>query len=178
MRPYITLLRGINVSGQKNIRMSVLISDLEELGYTDIRTYIQSGNIIFKNKEGDPGHMAKEIRQKIKEKYDFEVPTMVLDPRELKYIIDNNPFTQDHAKEEDKLYVTFLFGTPSADLIKGLERFNKSDEQFVIEDKIIFLYYPDGYGRAKINNNAFEKELKVKATTRNWKTINKLYEMT
>jgi uncharacterized protein (DUF1697 family) len=178
MKTYIALLRGINVSRQKKIRMADLKTHLEELGWEDIRTYIQSGNLVFKSADNNPVKIAQKIKQKLLEKYGFEVPILVLEPKELMHIIKNNPFTRDPETVEDRLYVTFLFNTPRTDLVRNLQKSKQSNEHFVFDDNIIFLYYPDGYGRAVMNNNAFEKGLKVAATTRNWKTVNKLYEMT
>ncbi len=114
MKTYIALLRGINVSGQKKIRMADLKAHLEELGWEGIHTYIQSGNIVFRSTDGNPGQLAQKIKQKLQDKYGFEVPTLVLDPRELMHIIRNNPFTRDPGTAEDRLYVTFLFDTPRA----------------------------------------------------------------
>lgn len=178
MKTYIALLRGINVSGQKKIRMADLKAHLEELGYEGIQTYIQSGNIIFKSREDNPVQLAHNIQQKLFDKYGFYVPTLVLSPHELLNIISHNPFTSEHGTVTERLYVTFLFSTPRAELSGKLYEQKKHNEHFVHDDKIIFLYYPDGYGKAVMNNNAFEKILQVEATTRNWKTVNKLYEMT
>jgi uncharacterized protein (DUF1697 family) len=80
MKPYIALLRGINVSGQKKIRMTDLKAHLDELGWEGIHTYIQSGNIVFRSTDGNPGQLAQKIKQKLQDKYGFEVPTLVLDP--------------------------------------------------------------------------------------------------
>jgi len=93
------------------------------------------------------------------------------------HIIKNNPFTRDPETVEERLYMTFLYNTPRADMVRRLQKPKQSEEHYVFGDKIIFLYYPNGYGTAVMNNNAFEKGLKVAATTRNWKTVNKLYEM-
>jgi len=120
--------------------------------------------------------LAQAIKQKLQDKYAFEVPTLVLAPGDLMDIINKNPFTRDPGTAADRLYVTFLFSTPRIELAGKLRE--KQNEKFVHDDKVIFLYYPGGYGRAVMNNNAFEKALKVEATTRNWKTVNKLYEMT
>lgn len=177
MKTYIALLRGINVSGQKKIRMADLKAHLEELGWEGIQTYIQSGNIIFRSNDNDPGLLAFAIQQKLKDKYGFDVPTLVLFPEALKRLIRNNPFTRDPGKAANRLYVTFLFSLPGVDLASQLQAHKKHNEHFVLQDNFIFLYYPDGYGRAIMNNNAFEKVLKVEATTRNWNTVNKLYEM-
>jgi uncharacterized protein (DUF1697 family) len=139
---------------------------------------VQSGNIIFKAESGsDPSQLARQIRNKLDHKYGFDVPTIVLDPGDLKHLIDQNPF-RDPQTLKERLYVTFLFDQPDADRIRALEKQKHGNEHFVVYGKFIFLYYPKGYGVAKMDNNAFEKVLKVEATTRNWKTINKIYEMT
>ena len=172
------MLRGINVSGQKKICMADLKSHLEELGWEGIRTYIQSGNIVFRTADGNPPQLAQKIRQKLLHVYGFEIPALVLEPMDLANLIDNNPFARDPETNRDRLYVTFLFDTPSEELVGKIRESRKTNEHFIIIGKTIFLYYPDGYGRAVMNNNAFEKGLKVEATTRNWKTINALFEMT
>ena len=178
MKTYIALLRGINVSGQKKIRMADLKAHLEELAWEGIQTYIQSGNIIFRSTDNNPGQLAQALKQKLQDKYGFEVPTLVLEPRELVHVINNNPFTRDPGTVVDRLAVTFLFETPQAGLVKKIMEPEQTNEHFIFDEKFIFLYYPNGFGRAVMNNNVFEKRLKVEATTRNWKTVNKLYEMT
>ena len=178
LKTYIALLRGINVSGQKKILMADLKAHLAELGWEGIHTYIQSGNIIFKSDETDTEKLALKIKQKLHDKYGFDVPSLVLEPRELVNIINNNPFTRDPRTVTDRLAVTFLFETPQAGLVKKMMDPEQTNEHFIFDKKIIFLYYPDGFGRAVMGNNAFEKALKVEATTRNWKTVNKLYEIT
>jgi len=87
MKTYIALLRGINVSGQKKIRMADLKAHLEELAWEGIQTYIQSGNIIFRSTDNNPGQLAQAIKQKLQDKYGFEVPTLVLASRKLMDII-------------------------------------------------------------------------------------------
>jgi uncharacterized protein (DUF1697 family) len=178
MNTYIALLRGINVSGQKKILMADLKVHLEELGWIGIQTYIQSGNIIFNSADTDPEKHAQKIKQKLQDKYGFEVPTLILEPPALKHIIQHNPFTRDPGTAVDRLAVTFLFETPQAELVKKIMEPEQTNEYFTFYEKFIFLYYPDGFGRAMMNNNAFEKALQVEATSRNWKTVNKLYEMT
>jgi len=178
MKTYIALLRGINVSGQKKIRMLDLKSHLEELGWEGIHTYIQSGNIVFSSTEDNPSHLAQLIRLKLLDKYGFNVPTLVLEPVELVHPINNNPFTQDPDISIERLAVTFLFETPQDEQVKKIMEQEQTNEHFIFDKKFIFLYYPDGFGKVLMGNNAFEKVLKVEATTRNWRTVNKLYEMT
>jgi len=178
LKTYISLLRGINVSGQKKIRMADLKDHIAELGWEGIHTYIQSGNIIFKSAETDPEELAQKLKQKLQDKYGFDVPTLVLEPVELVHVINNNPFTQDPDTAIERLAVTFLFETPQDELVKKIMEQEQTNEHFIFDEKFIFLYYPDGFGKAVMGNNAFEKALKVEATTRNWRTVNKLYEMT
>ena len=175
MKTDIALLRGINVSGQKKIRMIDLRDHLDELGWEGILTYIQSGNIIFRCQKGNPVKIANEIKLKLKEKYGFDVPALVLEPQDLLHIIQNHPFARDPGNVVERLAVTFLFDKPQADLVKNLEGIRQPNEHFQVYGKFIFLYYPDGFGRAVFTNNAFEKALQTEATTRNWNTIHKLY---
>jgi uncharacterized protein (DUF1697 family) len=177
MKTFIALLRGINVSGQKKIRMADLKAHLEELGWEGILTYIQSGNIIFQCHEDHPEKAAEKITLKLKEKYGFDVPALVLEPPDLLYLIQNHPYVKDPDARIERLAVTFLFDNPRAELIHKLEEMRQPNENFHLDGKFIFLHYPDGFGRAVISNNVFEKTLQVEATTRNWRTVNKLSEM-
>ncbi|GJM31627.1 MAG: hypothetical protein DHS20C18_06280 [Saprospiraceae bacterium] len=177
MQTYIALLRGINVSGQKKIKMAELKSHLETLDFEDVQTYIQSGNIVFKAAAKSSKALGQLIEKKLQDKYSFHVPTLVKTPEELDYVLLNNPFLEDPEKETKRMYVTFLGEEPSPDRIELLKTVDYSPEAYHLDGKNIFFYSPNGYGRAKMNNNFFENKLKVAATTRNWNTVNKLFEM-
>ena len=177
MNTYIALLRGINVSGQKKVRMIDLKSHLEELGFQNIQTYIQSGNIIFQQKETGLPLLEARIKQKILEKYGFDVPVIIKTPPELVHVLEHNPFLNDPAKDPKRMYVTFLSDIPSSTLVTALKAINHSPEEYVLDRKNIYGFSPSGFGRAKMSNNFFENKLKVTATTRNWATVNKLAEM-
>jgi uncharacterized protein (DUF1697 family) len=177
MNKYIAILRGINVSGQKKIKMADLKSHLSELNFKNIQTYIQSGNIIFEYESDDIIFLEDAIKSKINEKYGFEVPTIVITQNEIEYVLANNPFINEQGKDPERIYVTFLSDFPSITNIEKLENFNYSPEEYILDGKIIYFFSPHGYGKAKMNNNFFENKLKVEATTRNWKTVNKLFEM-
>ena len=174
MNTYIALLRGINVSGQKKIRMAELREQLAELPYENIQTYIQSGNIVFQSPEKPLAQLAKEIRGKIAEHYEFDVPTLIKTPAEMEAVVANNPFANEDLK---RVYVTFLEPAPEQVQIDVLGEVDYSPEQYVIQGKILYLFSPLGRGTSKLSNNLFEKKLKVDATTRNWRTVNKLIEM-
>ena len=175
MQTYIAMLRGINVSGQKKIKMADFKTHLQELNFTDVKTYIQSGNAVFKYKKCNPKSLENKIANKILEKYGFEVSLILKMSDALKDVLKNNPFVKD--KDLNRLYVIFLSDEPTSDDLKKLKGIDHGPEEYVLKGKTIYFYSPHGYGRAKMNNNFFENKLKVTATTRNWKTVNKLAEM-
>jgi uncharacterized protein (DUF1697 family) len=176
MNTYIALLRGINVSGQKLIKMEELRDYLSALGLSDVQSYVQSGNIIFHFDEAPIPEIKKLLENEILKKYGFEVSCLVKKPEDLELIIKNNPFVNS-GKNPERNYITLLFELPTSDSIQGLKKVTHPPEEYVLEDDIVYFYSPNGYGRAKMNNNFFEKKLKVPATTRNWKSINKLVEI-
>lgn len=174
MNTYISILRGINVSGKNIIKMADLRLQLEFLGFDGVITYIQSGNIVFKSEEQNSDKLQTVIRNHIKSKYGFIIPVLVLKPEYIKSIIDTLPFTDI---DPTKLHVTFLStkcSNPPIDQI--MDKKNGSELVHITEDAV-YIYCPDGYGKTKLNNNFLEKKLNVTATTRNWKTVNKLLEL-
>lgn len=175
MESYIALLRGINVSGQKKIKMAELRVQLAEIGLVDLSTYIQSGNLIFKFKEKDTAKIARLIEKKIKKDYGFEVPVIVKTKSSFEQILKDNPFIKENTDVEEKaLYVSILDALPSNENIDTIEADKYQPDQFVIDEEHIYIYCPNGYGRTKLTNSFFERKLKLKATTRNWRTMNKL----
>lgn len=176
MSTYIALLRGINVSGQKLIKMTDLKELFEVRGFQNVQTYIQSGNVIFSSKEKSSDKIKNIISNSIKQKFGFDVGILILTSDMIEYVLRNNPFIKKK-KEVDKLYVTFLAEQPSTDNIKKLNSIDYSPEEYILDGRVVYLHVPNGYGKAKLNNNFFENKLKVEATTRNWKTINKLWEL-
>jgi len=173
MPTHIALLRGINVSGQKKIKMADLKALLTDAGLEQVQTYLQSGNVVFQS-ESSGGEAAQLMESSILKHYGFEVKTVIKTPMELHQLVDDNPFAGEDTK---LLYVTFLAETPPADRLEQLQTGDYHPEAFVLKDKITYIFAANGYGRAKLNNNFFEKKLQVAATTRNWKTVNALLEM-
>jgi uncharacterized protein (DUF1697 family) len=174
MTTYISLLRGINVSGQRMIKMEALKQMYSELNFENIQTYIQSGNVIFQNRNSKTRGLEKLITEKILSTFGFEVPVLVKELSEIRDVLRNNPFVKERKKDINRLYVTFLSEEPSKENIDKIQGRKYASDEFVIRDKIIYLFCPDGYGKTKLSNTFFENNLKVAATTRNWKTINKL----
>lgn len=169
------LIRGINVSGQKKIKMADLREYLKELGYSNTRTYIQSGNVVFETTPKEPKELESEIEALIEKKYDFHAPVIIRDVRELEEVLHNCPFS---AKEDlSKISYSFLKKSPSPEALARLDNVDFSPEKFRILEKTIYLFLPNGAGRAKLTNNFFESKLKITATSRNRKTLCKLIEM-
>ncbi len=175
MKTYISILRGINVSGQKSIKMIDLKVLYESLRFKNVQTYIQSGNVVFKTEETDRQKIISNIEDAIRKEYGFDVPIQIRNKEELKKIIDNFPF--EGGRELNRLLVTFLAETVVHIPMNEIEKLKAKDDEIIFVGKEVYLYVPGGYGKSKLDNNTLERKLKVKATTRNWKTINKLYEM-
>lgn len=174
MTTYISILRGINVSGHRLIKMDVLRHLYADLGFTNVQTYIQSGNVVFQNKETRLQDLEKKIAKKIFEQFGFEVPVLVKEIDELKKIIKNNPFIGDKTKDTSYLHLTFISAQPEKTNFDKIKEVQYQPEEFELLDKTIYLYCPNGYGNSKLTNSFFESKLKVVATTRNWKTTNEL----
>lgn len=178
MQTFISILRGINVSGQKKILMTDLKSLYESLKFSDVKTYIQSGNASFKtNEKLSDVQLAQKIEKAIYKKYSFEVPVIIRNEDELKKITSSNPFLKEKGIDIKKLHVTFLSQIPGKAEIDNISEVDYSPDKFIITGKEIYLHIPESYGETKLSNNFFEKKLKVKATTRNWNTVNQLLEM-
>jgi len=176
MPPLISLLRGINVSGHNMIKMAELKALYESLGFKNVTTYIQSGNVVFETDQDRPDKLEASIERAIEKKYGFPVTVIVREPAELRRIISGNPFLASKNVDEIRLYVTFLRSKPPAALLKSIQTVAaKSPDEYAINGREIYLHCPNGYGKTMLSNTFFEKQLKIVATTRNWKTVNTLY---
>lgn len=178
MQAFISILRGINVSGQKKILMADLKALYESLHFKEVATYIQSGNVVFKSdsKLSDT-QLAQKIEKSIRAKYNFEVPVIIRSIEEWEKAISQNPFTKEKNIDLKKLHITFLSEVPASENVESIKSTDFLPDKFIIKEKEIFLHIPESYGETKLSNNFFEKKLKVNATTRNWNTVNKLFEM-
>lgn len=174
MTTYISMLRGINVSGHNLIKMDALRKLYENLGFQNVTTYVQSGNVVFIGDDIDVYELDQRISQQIEKDFGYEVPVIVLIQSKLKQIIDNNPFLKGQNVDIAFLHVTFLSSKPDHYDHKIIEDKKQDEEEISFSDNAVYLYCPNGYGRTKLNNNFLEAKLKVGATTRNWKTTTEL----
>jgi len=175
MSKKIAILRGINVGGKRKILMAELKSLCEDLGWKNVATYIQSGNLIFTSDKTN-SELEKNLEIALTENFGFDVPVIVRSLEELQTSIDKNPFLGEDA-DINQLHLTFLKEKPTKENEEKILAFNYEPDQFSIDGKDVFIFCDGKYHKSKLSNNFFEKKLKTGATTRNWKTVLKLYEL-
>ena len=147
----------------------------EELTFKNITTYIQSGNVIFKNQNAKD--LSQKIEKKIFEKYNFNVPVIIRTIDEMQVLINKNPFLKEKNIDLDKLHITYLAENPGLENIENLKKYNYQPDRFFISAKEVYLFCPNGYWRTKLTTNFFENKLKMPASTRNWRTTNELLKI-
>ena len=171
MKTYIALLRGINVGGHKKVPMAELRDVLTSSGLENVRTYIQSGNVIFQSSSHDKKALERIIKKSILDQFGFDVPVLVKTKDELLTIFNACPFQEEKKVES---YFIMLSEFPEENLIAENSGQLFPKEEFVITKDCIYIFYALGAGKAKLGVNWFEKKLKVKATARNYRTVVKL----
>lgn len=170
---YIALFRGINVGGKNVLPMQALARIMEGAGCENVRTYIQSGNVVFDARLRHRDKLAGEISNEIANRNGFTPRILILERRELVDAIQNNPFGTDDGKA---LHFFFLDSRPDHSGLRALEDLKSKSEEFGLYKKTFYLYAPDGIGRSKLAARV-ERCLGVSATARNWNTVDKLMSM-
>ncbi len=177
MPTYISLLRGINVGGHRKIRMADLRTAYESLDMANVASYVQSGNVVFDCKIRSASKVAESIERLIEDQFGHDVAVLVRTPNDFGRLIEGNPFSVQAKKDPTKVSLMFLAARPSASLLSGLDDVETRDDEFIVGTTHIYLHYPNGCARTKLNNTFFERRLKMPTTTRNWKTVEALYEI-
>ncbi len=170
---FVALLRGINVSGHHMIKMNDLKISLSSLGYQNIQTYLQSGNVIFASKEENLKKTEALIEKQIQIDFGYDIPVMVFTKEFFLKVFRNNPILKTNNLDFKKIAVAFLDQIPEKELINNFNIENYP-EKLIIVNRIIYLYYPNGIGTSKLNNNLIESKLKVISTVRNWNTVSNI----
>lgn len=175
MRTYAALLRGVNV-GKNKLAMTDLRSLLTDLGGQDVRTYLQSGNAVFGHATTDLAHLARAIEDGLAGS-GVSSKVLLRTGEQLAGVLAGNPYL---SREPDpvKLHVTFLAEAPDAERVEQLQVPAGETAVFHLAGKEVYLHCPDGYGRTKLTNSFFESRLGAVATTRNWRTVTALTELT
>ena len=175
MNIWIALLRGINVGGANILAMKDLAALLEKIGCADPRTYIQSGNVVFRSDEQSSSAMADRISDAVAREYGFQPRVLVLSREDLQQAANKNPFPEA-VSQPSTVHLFFLAALPAQPDIDALTSLKTESESFVLGDKVFFLNAPNGIGRSKLAARA-EKLIGVDATARNWRTVSKLQEL-
>jgi uncharacterized protein (DUF1697 family) len=174
---YVAMLRGINVGRGKVVKMERLRASLGSLGFGGVRTYVQSGNVVFESEQKSAAELSKKIEAKILRAFGFAVPVILKTSKEIEQIVSDNPLVKEKGIDHSKLHVTFLSGAAPTAAVEALQPLATSRERFRVLNREVYLYCPEGYGRSKLANTTIEKKLSVVAATRNWRTVNALLEM-
>jgi len=177
MTRYAAFLRGINVSGQKIIKMERLKEIFESMKFKNVRTYIQSGNVLFDSTESNSETLINKIESHIKKSLGCEVTVITRTAAEIEKIVEQNPFAKKKLDKDYNLYVTFLSEEPAADLKKSLQLLSDEIATYKITSCEVYTLYKRSNAKHPFSNNFVEKKLKVAATTRNWNVVNKIYEL-
>lgn len=177
MKTWIALLRGINVGGRQIVPMKTLVTELEALGLTDIRTYIQSGNIIFRDSKRTAAVLATEIGSAVETRFGFKPHVVVLSHKDFSSAATNNPFHEVETDENGKsLHLFFLDKIPLSFNQDRLEALRRPSECWHLEKHVFYLYTPEGFGKSKLALQV-EKILGVSTTARNWRTVCALLDL-
>jgi uncharacterized protein (DUF1697 family) len=175
MSRFVSLFRGINVGGHKTIRMDELKELYASMGFKNVVTYIQSGNVVFTSDDADVAQLSGQIEDGFAQKFGFHAKVMVRTSAELQAIIDNNPFQDQPAKESNRVVVMFLAGRPDSGALEDMT-YTGPEELYMIGQEM-YIYYPNGMGRSKLSNTFLEKKLKTAGTARNWNTVLQLQKL-
>ncbi len=175
MTIHVAFLRGINVGGRKVIKMDNLKAIFESLQFQNVKTYIQSGNVIFETAEDSVAVLQNKIESKLEEVLGYTVTAIIRTASELDEVIQRNPFAG--TVDDGMLYVTFLSKEPSAEEIDRLASHKSDVDDFRLLNREVYLVCRKGYGRSVFSNSFLENKLGVLATTRNWQTVNRIASM-
>ncbi len=174
---YVALLRGINVGGKNKLPMKSLAALFAEAGAAEVRTYIQSGNVVFRAPAAAARRVPGLIEAAILDGFGLRVPVVLRSGAELKKVASANPFLAGGV-EPDRLHVAFLASTPAKKNAAALDPDRSPPDAFVVRGREIYLHLPNGVGKSKLTNAYFDAKLETTSTIRNWRTVLELLRMT
>lgn len=178
MHVIISMLRGVNLGAHNRVKMDDLRALYKSLKFVDPRTYVQSGNVLFRTKEKPTPELAKKIQAAIARKCGCNPEVILRATAELKKAIDANPFVKRKDIEPGKLLLSFLASEPGPEAQSTIEKLNQSHkEELHLKGRELYIYFPDGAGRSKLPWSSLEKLFKVTGTARNWNSVTKMLEM-
>jgi len=170
----ISMLRGVNVGGHSKIKMDALRALYESLKFEGPRTYVQSGNVIFRTKEKNSAALARKIQGAIERSFGCRPEVILRTPDEMRDAIACSPFAGRQDLEPGKILVTFLAAEPGPEARATLLKFKNYPEELHLKGRELYIYFPDGAGRSKLPWSSVEKLLKTTGTARNWNSVTKM----
>ncbi len=173
---FVALLRGVNVGGKNKLPMKHLAALFEGAGAKDVRTYIQSGNVVFHASATRASAIASKVRAAIGKELGLRVPVVLRSGRELRAVLAANPFLRAGVPTE-RLHVFFLETKPTAAAVAALDPKRSAYDVFEVRGSEVFLFCPEGLGKSKLTNDYFDRTLKTVSTARNWRTVGTLVGM-
>jgi uncharacterized protein (DUF1697 family) len=174
---YVAMLRGINVGGNKKIKMDKLRSSFEALGLEQVKTYIQSGNVVFKTAKISPVALSRKIENCILADFGFSVSVISRTADEIENTIADNPFLNQPGIDPEKFHVAFLSDAPAPAALEKLAELTLAPDRSRCLGKEVYLYFPNGASGSSLWKHPLDRVLSVVATTRNWRTVNTLHQM-
>lgn len=177
MKTHLALLRGVNVSGHNMIKMEALKTTLEAIGFKNVQTYIQSGNVFVDSEEENAAAVGFAIKQEIFKVFGHEVPIVMVSQSDLEACFKNNPFLQEKDLDMKKLYVAFVSTNLKKEHINDLKISQFKPDEASIDENKIYIKYAVGAGKTRLDQKYIEKKLSVTATIRNWNTVTQLLKM-
>jgi uncharacterized protein (DUF1697 family) len=176
MKTWIALFRGINVGGNNPLPMKKLVTLLDQVGCREVRTYIQSGNVVLRSPVADAARLAQRIRATVATSCGFEPHVMLVDQKELERAAAANPFAATAAANPKLVHLFFLAERPRTPDLESLDRLKSGSESYSLKGKVLYLSTPDGFGTSKLAAR-IERALGVPATARNWRTVTTLLDL-
>lgn len=173
---FVAFLRGINVGGRNRLPMSRLVEIFEAAGGTEVQTYIQSGNVLFRASAARARRVPSQVTSAIRSEFGFECPVLLRSESELKALLSDLPFDVNRDREST-LHIVFLEEEPSPERVRNLDADRSPPESFVVHGREIFISSPNGVARSKLTNAYFERVLGTPTTARNLKTTRTMLEL-
>jgi uncharacterized protein (DUF1697 family) len=177
MPVYIAMLRGINIGPNKRMKMDKLRASCEALGFNKVKTFIQSGNVVFQAAKLSPVSLSKKLEDRILSDFGFSAAVITRTTDEMARVVKNNPLLKARDVDPAKLHVVFLLESPNSEALKKLAALTLAPDRFGVAGKEIYFYFPNGVSGSSLWKHSLDRVLSVPATMRNWNTVNTLHAM-
>lgn len=178
MAVYVALLKGINVGGHRRVAMSDLRDLVARLGFADVRSLLQSGNLLFRGPPGATGRLEQLLEVETHKRLGLRTEFFVRTEKEWRTVLAHNPFSREALRDPGHLIVMFLKDAPGAKAAQALQAAITGREIARTRDRHAYIVYPDGAGRSRLTHTLIEKTLGTRGTGRNWNTVRKLAVLT